>query len=344
MSKAHKEFKNPELEVNLAEEVEITVASVINQLLFGFSYSNSEERQKFVVLKNMLSEHMIKAMSPALSFISTVSSLLRFVPPFKKVFEGYESEYKFFINYFETQIQNHLQNLDEDEDTKDFTDAYLKEILRKKPGYNEKQLKHILYDFWIAGQETTSNTIIFGILYAIHFPETQKKVHQELDEKINSSRRISLADKNDLQYTQAFVNEVQRFVNLLPMNLFRTTTKNVSIRNFEIPEGTCVIPQISNVLYDENVFKNPMDFDPERFLDEDKKLKKIDEFIPFSVGKRQCLGESLAKMELFLILSNLFNQFEIKPVSEHNLPSLKKRVGVTVQPEKFTCVIEKRFK
>lgn len=60
------------------------------------------------------------------------------------------------------------------------------------------------------------------------------------------------------------------------------------------------------------VFPEPHLFKPERFLTADGELKKIDEFVPFGLGKRQCLGESLARMELFLFTANIFNQFRVR--------------------------------
>ena len=99
--------------------------------------------------------------------------------------------------------------------------------------------------------------------------------------------------------------------NLLPLNLIHKTTRDVTIRGYLIPKNTCIVPQIGAVLFDETIFPEPESFKPERFLNENRELKKIEEFCPFSVGKRQCLGESLARMELFLILANLFNQFKV---------------------------------
>lgn len=63
-------------------------------------------------------------------------------------------------------------------------------------------------------------------------------------------------------------------------------------------------------------FPEPEKFKPERFLDEAGNLRKIDEFIPFSLGKRVCLGESLARAELFLIIANLFHKFKVSDDGE----------------------------
>lgn len=55
-----------------------------------------------------------------------------------------------------------------------------------------------------------------------------------------------------------------------------------------------------------------MAFKPERFLDEDGKLKRVDQLMPFSLGKRQCLGEGIARMELFLVLANLLHRYRVR--------------------------------
>lgn len=74
--------------------------------------------------------------------------------------------------------------------------------------------------------------------------------------------------------------------NLLPLNLPHTLTKDVKIDGYYFPKDTIIIPQISAVLADGEIFEKPEEFNPERFLDENGKLKKVDELIPFSVGKR----------------------------------------------------------
>ncbi len=282
-------------------------------------------------------------MNPLVMIIA-FAPFLKNIPPFSTALVNFRKGFDAITTYCNEQIQKHKENFSESDEPRDFIEAYLLELNKNKNEYlTEVQLMNVAYDIWIAGQETTSNTLIFAMLYCLHNPEKQKLLHKELDTVIGSKRRITSADKNSLPYVSAFINEVQRMVNLLPQNLIHKTTRDVTINGYHIPEGTNILPQISTVLYDETIFPNPMEFKPERFLDSNGNLKKVEELIPFSVGKRQCLGESLARNELYLITANFFNNFEVLPVDKNNLPSLNKKHGVTIQPEKFTCIVKKRL-
>ncbi|VDN24310.1 unnamed protein product [Cylicostephanus goldi] len=223
-----------------------------------------------------------------------------------------------FFSFFDRQIAEHKKviNYDTDE-TNDYVEAFLKEQRRReaegdKESFSQVQLTNVCLDMWFAGMETTSNTLSWGVVYLLNHPEVQDKMHEELDRVIGSSRAITMADKNNLPYVNAVMNEVQRIANLLPMNLPHETVRDVCIGKWNIPAKTGVIAQISSVLYDEEVFPDPLSFNPSRFIDSNGKLKKVDELIPFSIGKRQCLGEGLAKMELFLFMANLLNRFKVR--------------------------------
>ncbi|VDP41632.1 unnamed protein product [Heligmosomoides polygyrus] len=222
-----------------------------------------------------------------------------------------------FHAFFNRQIDAHEKAIDyESDQSSDYVEAYLKEKQRREDGgdfesFCRIQLLNMCFDLWLAGMETTSNTLSWGVVYLLNHHDVQVKVHEELDREIGSGRQIRMADKNNLPYTCAAINEIQRTTNLLPLNLLHETTRDVQIGEFHLPEKTTVVAQISTVLYDEEIFPDPYAFKPSRFIDENGKLKKVDELIPFSIGKRQCLGEGLAKMELFLFIANLLNRFEV---------------------------------
>ncbi|NXH95018.1 CP2K1 protein, partial [Pachycephala philippinensis] len=113
-------------------------------------------------------------------------------------------------------------------------------------------------------------------------------------------------------YTEAVIHEIQRFANLVPMGVSRSTPSDVNFRGYVIPKGTEIIPLLTSALNDELHWKTPDQFNPSHFLDANGNFIRREAFIPFSIGKRgrrACLGEGLAKMELFLFFSGLLRRF-----------------------------------
>lgn len=78
------------------------------------------------------------------------------------------------------------------------------------------------------------------------------------------------------------------------------------------PQGTEVFPLIGSILHDPAVFQNPGEFHPGRFLDEDGRLRKHEAFLPYSLGKRVCLGEGLARAELWLFFTSILQAFSLE--------------------------------
>ncbi|KAI1709002.1 cytochrome p450 domain-containing protein [Ditylenchus destructor] len=105
--------------------------------------------------------------------------------------------------------------------------------------------------------------------------------------------------------------EIQRVCNLLSQNLFHRTIRDVELNGYTLPKYTTVVPQISCGLLEEKIFPEPNRFNPERLLDKNGQLLKIEQLVPFSIGKRICLGESLARMKLFLFIANIFHTFKV---------------------------------
>uniref|UniRef100_A0A1I7XLK2 Unspecific monooxygenase n=1 Tax=Heterorhabditis bacteriophora TaxID=37862 RepID=A0A1I7XLK2_HETBA len=296
--------------VDIKKAYDVAVGNVINQLLFGYRFDETRI-DKFYELKDMMSQQM-KDFSHPIASLMFIYPSLRYLPYFNVLLTNYRDR---FYSFFDSQILDHEREVDYNlDESTDYVEAYLKEKKRREAVDDEQfsliQLKNMCLDLWFAGMETTSNTLSWGIIYILNYPDVQVHLHEELDRVIGSGRPVMMADRNLLPYTCAVVNEIQRLANLLPLNLLHQTTRDVNIGGYRISKGMGIVAQISSVLYDEKLFPSPLSFDPSRFMDENGRLKKVEELIPFSIGLRQCLGEGLARMELFLFIANIFNRFQ----------------------------------
>ncbi|KAM3597719.1 uncharacterized protein V6R79_008549 [Siganus canaliculatus] len=218
-----------------------------------------------------------------------------------------------------------------------FIDAFLirklniEESDTKDSHYHEQNLLHSVMNVFAAGTDTTGSTLRWCLLYMAKYPHIQDQVHEELD-RVVGSRQIRVEDRKNLPYTDAVIHESQRLANIVPLSIPHKTSRDVTFQGYFIKKGTMVIPLLTSVLYDESQWESPHTFNPSHFLDKEGKFIRRDAFMAFSAGRRVCLGESLARMELFLFFSSLLQRFRFTPppgVSEDDL-DLTPVVGVTL--------------
>ena len=124
-----------------------------------------------------------------------------------------------------------------------------------------------------------------------------------------------------MHYTKAFLLESLRMSSIVILALPHFTLSKVSVGSYVIPKGTTILPSIMSVLTDPKHFKDPHTFNPARFLDDDGHFQNDEHVIAFSVGKRYCLGQSLAEKEFFLFFTGLMQKFDINQSPDENLPS-----------------------
>ena len=101
-----------------------------------------------------------------------------------------------------------------------------------------------------------------------------------------------------------------------------------------IPANTMITPIMAEILKGDH-WGDGETFRPERFLDGEGKVRRDEHFIPFSIGKRQCLGETLAKTELYLFFTGLVQQYRFLPENEGVYPTEESTFGITLLPKPF---------
>ncbi|KAM3916071.1 cytochrome P450 2W1-like [Leptodactylus fuscus] len=178
--------------------------------------------------------------------------------------------------------------------------------------FHEDNFIATLLDLVMAGTETTATTLHWGILLMVKYPEVQKKVQNKIHSVLGSGRLPRYEDRNAMPYTRAVIHEVQRFGNVIP-HLPHATSKDTYFKGYHIPKGTTVIPLLTSALYQKCQWETPLQFNPEHFLDVEGKFVEKEAFVPFSAGRRRCLGENLAKMELFIFFTGLLQKFTFAP-------------------------------
>ncbi|KAL2098202.1 hypothetical protein ACEWY4_007409 [Coilia grayii] len=245
-------------------------------------------------------------------------------------------------------IARHRTTLDPN-NPRDLIDMYLVEMMAQQTTaeptestFSEDYLFYIIGDLFIAGTDTTTNSILWMLLYMCLYPNIQEKVQEEIDAVIGRDRVPSLTDKGCLPFTEATIMEVQRMTVVVPLAIPHMASETTVFRGYTIPKGTVVIPNLWSVHRDPSVWDTPDDFNPSRFLDEQGKLMRKEYFIPFGIGRRVCMGEQLAKMELFLMFTNLMQAFTFRLPNGKPPPPMHGRFGLTLAPCSYTVCVTPR--
>ncbi|KAG8228075.1 hypothetical protein J437_LFUL009047 [Ladona fulva] len=238
-----------------------------------------------------------------------------------------------------------------DGDPRDFIDTYLDELKRRKGDasyFSEGQLIAICDDLFSAGTETTSYTLAFGVLFLLHHPDVQAKIHEELDRVVGRDRFPTMDDKPNLPYLNAVMYEIRRCCNIVPVAISHRCVKETEFRGYTIPEGATVIFSLQSVYMDREYWGDPHVFRPERFLIRDGnggwKLKDEPPWLmTFGLGQRRCLGEPLARASLYVFFSVISHGLRFKNPPGCPLPSTKGDQGFVRGTGPFKAVVEPRF-
>ncbi|XP_063057369.1 cytochrome P450 2J2-like [Engraulis encrasicolus] len=302
--------------------------NVICSVIFGRRYEYNEER--FLNFLRKDAEAVILAGNAQAQLYNAFPGLFQHLPgPHQTMFSCYQE----VTDFLRQEIMKHVEDRDPS-DPRDFVDVYLGEVEKStdgEAGFNLETLVVCTLDMVEAGIETVATTLRWGLYYMMMYPEIQEKVHAEIDTVIGQSRLPNMTDRPDCPYTEAVIYETQRLGNVLPLGFPKMASKDTTLAGYFIPKGTGITANLSSVLHDKNEWETPDIFNPQHFLDAEGRFRKRDAFLPFSAGKRVCLGEQLARMELFLMFASLLQRFTLSPEPGVEL-SLEGTVAFTYSP------------
>lgn len=236
--------------------------------------------------------------------------------------------------------------LDPDEPEKDFTDALLKSLI-EDPDVERDTIIYMLEDF-LGGHSAIGNMVMLCLGYIVKYPEIGQRIQHEVNEvTLSGSRPVTLFDTDKMPFTVATIFEVLRYSSspIVP----HVSTEDVQIAGYGITKGTMVFINNYDLNTSPKYWDQPELFQPERFLElvspsdttpdssSDSGLdsgsdegdtqyttmknepvkeilrvrKNIPHFLPFSIGKRTCIGQNLVKGFTFIMLANIMQSYDV---------------------------------
>ncbi|XP_063108866.1 cytochrome P450 2B4-like isoform X1 [Cavia porcellus] len=309
-------------------------ANIICSIVFGERFDYKD--QQFLRLLDLFYQSFALISSLSSQMFELFYSVLKYFPGTHSVIYKNLQEINSFIG---RSVEKHRETLDPS-NPRDFIDTFLLRMDKEKSNshteFHHKNLILTSLSLFFAGTETTSTTLRYGFLFLLKYPHVTERVQKEIEQVIGSHRQPALDDRSKMPYTEAVICEIQRFADLLPIGVPHMVTKDTHFRGFFIPKGTEVYPLLSTALHDPRHFEKPDSFNPDHFLDAKGTLKKNEAFVPFSIGKRICLGEGIARAELFLFFTTILQNFSISsPVAPEDIDFTPQELGIGRVPPTY---------
>ncbi|XP_017284213.1 cytochrome P450 1A1 isoform X1 [Kryptolebias marmoratus] len=322
----------------------VSVANVICGMCFGRRYDHHD--QELLGLIN-LSEDFVKVTgsgNPA-DFIPA----LQYLPD--KAMKKFVDINSRFCNFVQKIVSEHYITFDKD-NIRDITDSLIDHCEDRKLDENsnvqisDEKIVGIVNDLFGAGFDTISTGLSWAVMYLVAYPEIEERLFTEIKEKIGLDRTPTLSDRNNLPLLEAFILELFRHSSYLPFTIPHCATKDTSLNGYFIPKDTCVFINQWQINHDPELWEDPSSFIPDRFLSDDgTEVNKLDgeKVVIFGLGRRRCIGEVIARNEVFLFLAIIiqklhFYQLPGEPLDltpEYGLTMKHKRchLGVKLRDE-----------
>ncbi|KAM8915920.1 cytochrome P450 1C1 isoform 1-T3 [Spinachia spinachia] len=314
---------------NPAQEFTVAAANIMCALCFGRRYAHEDHEFRTMLKKLDKFGETIGAGS----LVDVMPWLQCFPNPVRSVYENFKNLNEEFFAFVKDKVVQHRESFDPAV-TRDMSDAFINGIEhRQDSGLDNEYVEATVTDLIGAGQDTISTTLQWILLLLSKHPDIQAKLHELIDKVVGHDRLPSTEDRSRLSYLDAFIYETMRFTSFVPVTIPHSTTSDVTIGGLRIPKDTVVFINQWSVNHDPLKWKDPHAFDPTRFLDESGALDKdvTSGVMIFSTGKRRCIGNQIAMVEVFLFTAVLLHQcsFESDPSEP---PALNCSYGLTLKP------------
>ncbi|XP_041757969.2 steroid 21-hydroxylase [Coregonus clupeaformis] len=328
--------------VDLSEDFTVAASNVITTLAFGKEYEKSSaELQR---LHGCLNEIVSLWGSPWISALDSFPLLRKLPnPPFSRLLKEVDRRDEIIRTHLdEYRMQSPSKT---SEDAIAITGALLKGLGKPQDTtqgvvLTDTHVHMATVDLLIGGTETTAAWLSWTVAFLLHRPEVQCRVYDELCTVLDV-RYPQYSDRHRLPELCAVISEVLRLRPVAPLAVPHRAIRDSSIAGYFITKNTVIIPNLFGAHHDPAVWTDPYAFKPERFLEGGGASTRA--LLPFGGGARLCLGEAVAKMELFLFTAYLLRDFQFVPAEgQASLPDLTGVASVVLKAKAYTVIARPR--
>ncbi|KAL5780382.1 hypothetical protein ACOSQ2_011119 [Xanthoceras sorbifolium] len=208
----------------------------------------------------------------------------------------------------------------EDEDFMDVMLTILQDEAQLFPSRDVDTInKAICLTIILAASDTTMVTLTWTLTLLLNHHNILKKAQNELNTQVGSERQVNETDLKNLVYLQAILKETMRLYPAGPLSIPHESMQDCIITGYHVPVHTRLLVNLWKIHHDPNVWSNPYEFQPERFLTTHKDIDvrgQNYEYMPFSSGRRMCPGVSFALQVMQLTLASLLHGFDLETTSD----------------------------
>lgn len=331
--------------VSIAELTFVVSANLVSNLVCSknlFHDTNKEGRE----LKEMVWEVLEVVGAPNIADL--IPSMKVFDPQglkrrVSKVVKKFD---EFFERLIDERLEERKKGVKINENGRlDMLDVFLNYKSEKKDDelkeFSRVDIKGMLSDMFVAGTDTSSSTVEWGMTEILKKPEVYKKVMAELDQVVGKNRFVEESDIPKLTYFHAAVKEVFRLHPGVPLLIPRRTQEECDVCGYHVPKHAIVFVNVWGMARDPKVWPEPYEFRPERFIGNGLDVKGQDfELLPFGTGRRSCVGMPLGHRMVHYSLASLLHAFEWNFAADI-IDDMTEKVGITLQKAKSLVGIPK---
>ncbi|KAJ9567399.1 hypothetical protein OSB04_003365 [Centaurea solstitialis] len=197
-----------------------------------------------------------------------------------------------------------------------------------------------------AGLDTTSGTLTWALSLLLNNPKALQVAQDEIDEHVGRERPVEESDMKNLAYLEAVIKETLRLYPAASLSVPHESMEDCTISGYNIPKGTRLLVNLWKMHRDPDIWSDPNEFQPERFLTSQKDIDvkgKHFELLPFGSGRRMCPGVYFALQALRFTLATLLQQFMLRRPSNDPIDMAESSGLTTVRATPLEVLLAPRL-